>query len=35
VLEDMHLLTNKKFVYACNVDEEMMDESEDNLKKLL
>ena len=35
VLEDMHLLTNKKFVYACNVDEDMMDESEANLKKLL
>ncbi|MCD5380438.1 redox-regulated ATPase YchF [Candidatus Gracilibacteria bacterium] len=35
VLEDMHLLTNKKFVYACNVDEDMMDASEDSLKELL
>jgi ribosome-binding ATPase YchF (GTP1/OBG family) len=25
---DLHLLTNKKFVYACNVSEEMMDTPE-------
>lgn len=34
-LRDTHLLTNKKFVYACNVSEEMMSESEDALKSLL
>ena len=34
-LYDLHLLTDKKFVYACNVSEEMMDESEDSLKTLL
>ncbi len=34
-LSDMHLLTNKKFVYACNVNEDMMGETEENLKKLL
>ncbi|QFR39283.1 redox-regulated ATPase YchF [Candidatus Gracilibacteria bacterium 28_42_T64] len=32
---DLHLLTNKKFVYACNVSEDMMDTSEEDLKKLL
>jgi len=32
---DLHLLTNKKFVYACNVSEDMMDTSEDELKKLI
>ncbi len=35
ILHDLHLLTNKKFVYACNVWEDMMGESEENLKKLL
>ena len=34
-LRDSHLLTNKKFVYACNVSEEMMSESEDSLKTML
>jgi len=32
---DLHLLTDKKFVYACNVSEDMMDTSEDELKKLI
>jgi ribosome-binding ATPase YchF (GTP1/OBG family) len=31
----LHLLTNKEFVYACNVSEDMMDTSEDELKKIL
>lgn len=34
-IRDLHLLTNKEFVYACNVSEDMMDESEENLKKIL
>jgi ribosome-binding ATPase YchF (GTP1/OBG family) len=29
------LLTNKEFVYACNVSEDMMDASEEELKKVL
>ena len=32
---DMHLLTNKKFVYACNVDENMMDINIEKLKELI
>ena len=32
---DLHLLTNKEFVYACNVSEDMMDTSEEKLKKIL
>ena len=32
---DLHLLTNKKFVYACNVSEDMMDTSSEELKKLI
>jgi len=32
---DLHLLTNKTFVYACNVAEDMMDTSESELKTLL
>jgi len=32
---DLHLLTNKTFVYACNVSEEMMDSSEVDLKNIL
>ena len=32
---DLHLLTNKAFVYACNVSEDMMDTPEDELKKIL
>lgn len=32
-LYDLHLLTNKTFVYTCNVSEDMMDISEDELKK--
>jgi len=35
LLHDLHLLTNKTFVYACNVSEEMMDKSEKDLKELL
>ncbi len=34
-LRDSHLLTNKKFVYACNVSEEMMDATSDELKKII
>jgi len=34
-LRDLHLLTNKKFVYAANVSEDMMDIHEDNLRALL
>jgi hypothetical protein len=33
--DDLHLLTNKKFVYAANVSEDMMDTSEDELKNIL
>jgi len=32
---DLHLLTNKEFVYACNVSEDMMDTSKEDLQKLL
>ena len=32
---DLHLLTNKKFVYACNVDENMMDINEKDLKEMI
>lgn len=34
-IEDLNLLTNKEFVYACNVSEDMMDISEEELKKTL
>ncbi|NDK09606.1 redox-regulated ATPase YchF [Candidatus Gracilibacteria bacterium] len=34
-LRDSHLLTNKQFVYACNVSEEMMDSTSDELKKII
>jgi len=34
-LKDLHLLTNKTFVYACNVSEDMMDMHETKLKELL
>lgn len=34
-LKDSHLLTNKKFVYACNVSEDMMDTSQDKLKAII
>lgn len=34
-IKDLHLLTNKKFVYACNVSEDMMDTSEEELKQLI
>jgi ribosome-binding ATPase YchF (GTP1/OBG family) len=34
-LVDLHLLTNKTFVYACNVSEDMMNTSENELKELL
>ena len=34
-ISDLHLLTNKKFVYACNVSEEMMDTPEAELQKIL
>ena len=34
-IKDLHLLTNKKFVYACNVEEDMMDASEEELKKII
>jgi len=32
---DLHLLTNKQFVYACNVSEDMMDTPEEELQKIL
>ncbi len=32
-LKDLHLLTNKTFVYACNVSEDMMDATQDELKQ--
>ncbi len=32
---DLHLLTNKRFVYACNVSEDMMDTSEEKLKEII
>ncbi len=34
-ISDLHLLTNKKFVYACNVSEDMMDTQEAELQKLI
>lgn len=34
-LKDLHLLTNKTFVYACNVSEDMMDYSSKQLKELI
>ena len=34
-VRDLHLLTNKKFVYACNVSEDMMESTEDELKSLI
>lgn len=34
-LQDSHLLTNKKFVYACNVNEDMMDAGEWELKAII
>ncbi len=34
-LRDSHLLTNKQFVYACNVAEDMMDTPESSLKELI
>ena len=34
-IRDSHLLTNKQFVYACNVSEDMMDSSEEELKKII
>ena len=33
--DDLHLLTNKKFVYAANVSEDMMDISEEKLREIL
>ena len=34
-MKDLHLLTNKTFVYACNVSEDMMETSEEDLKKMI
>ena len=34
-ISDLHLLTNKQFVYACNVSEDMMDTKEEELKKII
>ena len=34
-IDDLHLLTNKKFVYACNVSEDMMDTPEVELQSLI
>jgi len=33
--DDLHLLTNKKFVYAVNVSEEMMDTPEEKLREII
>lgn len=35
VIRDLYLLTNKEFVYACNVNEDMMNISEEELRKIL
>lgn len=35
LLYSLHLLTNKKFVYACNVAEDMIDTPESELQKIL
>ncbi len=34
-IADLHLLTNKEFVYACNVSEDMMDTPEEELQKII
>ena len=34
-LYDLHLLTNKTFVYACNVSEDMMSADEEELRKII
>lgn len=34
-LHDSHLLTNKQFVYACNVSEDMMDATQEELKEII
>ncbi len=34
-IKDLHLLTNKTFVYACNVSEDMMNSSSEELKSIL
>lgn len=34
-LKDMHLLTNKQFVYVANVNEDMMDIQEEKLREIL
>lgn len=33
--DDLHLLTNKKFVYAVNVSEDMMDTPEEKLREII
>lgn len=35
LFSDLHLLTNKKIIYAANVSEDMMDISEEELRKIL
>jgi len=35
IIYDLHLLTNKKFIYACNVSEDMMDINEKELKDII
>ncbi len=35
VIKDLHLLTNKTFIYACNVSEEMMNISKEELRNLI
>ncbi len=35
IFKDLHLLTNKKFVYAANVSEDMMDLDETKLQEIL
>ena len=34
-IKDLHLLTNKTFVYACNVSEDMMDATEEELRAII
>ncbi len=34
-LYDLHLLTNKTFVYACNVSEDMMSSTEEELREII
>jgi ribosome-binding ATPase YchF (GTP1/OBG family) len=35
ILRDLHLLTNKPFVYAVNVSEDQLDLSEEELREMI